>query len=181
MLWNALSVSLREIRRNLLGGFLAVIGIVIGVAALVIMLGLGQGATEPVSSRAESLTGMSGAVAAVSLLVGGIGIMNLMLAAVTERAHEIAIRMSIGALPREVLLQFLVEALVRSLFGGLAGLALAFVGGLALARANGIPFVFDPGVILVAVASSAVVGLAFGYPPARRAARLDPIEALRCE
>ena len=133
------------------------------------------------SSTTEILTLLLGAVAAVSLLVGGIGIMNIMLVSVTERTREIGIRMSIGALPGEVLLQFLVEAFVLSVIGGLVGLVLAFGGSFALARAMGMPFIFDPQINLVAFAFSALVGVVFGYAPARRAAQLDPIEALRFE
>jgi putative ABC transport system permease protein len=127
------------------------------------------------------LTGLLGAVAAVSLLVGGIGIMNIMLVSVTERTREIGIRLAIGALERQVLSQFLVEAVVLSLFGGLVGILL----GLGLARlATGaleVPFLVDPTIVIVAFAFSALVGVVFGYFPARRAARLDPIEALRHE
>jgi putative ABC transport system permease protein len=127
------------------------------------------------------LTGLLGAVAAVSLLVGGIGIMNIMLVSVTERTREIGIRLAIGAEEGQVLLQFLVEAVVLSLFGGLIGV----VGGLALAGLGtvrlGVPFLLDPAIILIAFGFSALVGVLFGYFPARRAARLDPIEALRRE
>jgi putative ABC transport system permease protein len=127
------------------------------------------------------LTGLLGAVAAVSLLVGGIGIMNIMLVSVTERTREIGIRLAIGALEGQVLLQFLVEAVVLSLFGGLIGVVL----GLSLAwLATGglqVPFVVDPTIVLVAFSFSALVGVVFGYFPARRAAHLDPIEALRHE
>jgi putative ABC transport system permease protein len=133
------------------------------------------------SSTTEILTLLLGAVAAVSLLVGGIGIMNIMLVSVTERTREIGIRMSIGALPREVLLQFLVEAFVLSVIGGLIGLVLALGGSVALAQAMGVPFVFGPKINFVAFAFSALVGVVFGYAPARRAAQLDPIEALRFE
>jgi putative ABC transport system permease protein len=133
------------------------------------------------SSTTEILTLLLGAVAAISLLVGGIGIMNIMLVSVTERTREIGIRMSIGALPREVLLQFLVEAFVLSVLGGLIGLVLAFGGSVVLAQAMGVPFVFDPKINFVAFAFSALVGVVFGYAPARRAAQLDPIEALRFE
>ena len=122
------------------------------------------------------LTGLLGAVAAVSLLVGGIGIMNIMLVSVTERTREIGIRLAIGAVEGQVLLQFLVEAVVLSLFGGLigvlAGLALAGLGTASLE----VPFLLEPTIVLIAFGFSAVVGVVFGYFPARRAARLDPIE-----
>jgi putative ABC transport system permease protein len=127
------------------------------------------------------LTGLLGAVAAVSLLVGGIGIMNIMLVSVTERTREIGIRLAIGALERQVLTQFLVEAVMLSLFGGFVGI----VVGLGLAwlaiTAMGVPFLVDPTIVLIAFGFSALVGVVFGYFPARRAAHLDPIEALRHE
>jgi putative ABC transport system permease protein len=125
------------------------------------------------------LTGLLSGVAAISLLVGGIGIMNIMLVSVTERTREIGIRLAVGATTRQVLTQFLVEAVVLSLLGGfigiLLGLLLAYIGAQVLVVA----FVPDPLIILLAFAFSAAVGVIFGYFPARRAARLDPIEALR--
>jgi putative ABC transport system permease protein len=133
------------------------------------------------TATAATLTRLLGAVAAVSLLVGGIGIMNIMLVSVTERTREIGIRLAIGALERQVLSQFLVEAIVLSLFGGLVGIVVGL--GLALLAARGlqVPFMVDSMTVLVAFAFSALVGIVFGYFPARRAARLDPIEALRHE
>jgi putative ABC transport system permease protein len=127
------------------------------------------------------LTSLLGAVAAVSLLVGGIGIMNIMLVSVTERTREIGIRLAIGALERQVLAQFLVEATVLSLLGGLVGIVLGL--GLAALATRGlqVPFIVDPTIVVIAFAFSALVGVVFGYFPARRAARLDPIEALRHE
>jgi putative ABC transport system permease protein len=122
-----------------------------------------------------------GAVAAVSLLVGGIGIMNIMLVSVTERTREIGIRLAIGALEREVLLQFLIEAVALSSLGGLVGIALATGASVALAGFMGIPYLFDPGINLLAFLFSAAIGVVFGYFPARRAARLNPIDALRHE
>jgi putative ABC transport system permease protein len=133
------------------------------------------------SGTTKVLTALLGAVAAVSLLVGGIGIMNIMLVSVTERTREIGIRLAIGALEREVLLQFLVEAVVLSSFGGLFGIALSLVASVGLANLMGIPFILNPGIILIAFLFSAAVGVIFGYFPARKAARLDPIEALRHE
>jgi ABC-type antimicrobial peptide transport system permease subunit len=127
------------------------------------------------------LTTLLGAVAGVSLLVGGIGIMNIMLVSVTERTREIGIRLAIGAQESQVLLQFLVESVVLSLFGGVTGILLG-LGLAALAtRAMDIPFPVDPFIIILAFSFSAAVGVIFGFFPARRAARLDPIEALRHE
>jgi putative ABC transport system permease protein len=127
------------------------------------------------------MTSLLGAVAAVSLLVGGIGIMNIMLVSVTERTREIGIRLAIGALEREVLTQFLVEAVVLSSVGGVVGIAIGLSAAAAGTRAIGAPFVFQPGIVVLAFVFSAAVGVIFGYFPARQAARLDPIEALRHE
>jgi putative ABC transport system permease protein len=129
----------------------------------------------------QVLTALLGAVAAVSLLVGGIGIMNIMLVSVTERTHEIGIRLAIGAREREVLMQFLVEAVVLSSFGGLIGVLLALTASIGLAHALQVPFVFDPAIMLIAFLFSALVGILFGFFPARKAARMDPIDALRHE
>ena len=133
------------------------------------------------SGTTRVLTSLLGAVAAVSLLVGGIGIMNIMLVSVTERTREIGTRLAIGALEREVLLQFLVEAVVLSSFGGLTGIVLAIGSSVGLAALLNIPFVFNAPIVFVAFLFSAAVGVVFGYFPARKAARLDPIEALRHE
>jgi putative ABC transport system permease protein len=129
----------------------------------------------------QLLTALLGAVAAVSLLVGGIGIMNIMLVSVTERTREIGVRLAIGALEREVLMQFLVEAVVLSSFGGLIGIVLALAGSVWLAGFLRVPFIFNAGIVIVAFIFSAAVGVIFGYFPALKAARLDPIEALRYE
>ncbi len=129
----------------------------------------------------QMMTALLSAVAAVSLLVGGIGIMNIMLVSVTERTREIGIRLAIGAFEREVLLQFLVEAVVLSSFGGLIGIVLALIVSVWLAGLLGVPFVLNAGIVLVAFLFSAAVGVIFGYFPALKAARLDPIEALRHE
>jgi putative ABC transport system permease protein len=127
------------------------------------------------------LTALLGAVAAVSLLVGGIGIMNIMLVSVTERTREIGIRLAIGALEREVLMQFLVEAVVLSSLGGIIGIVLAISGSVWLAGVLRVPFVFNAGIVVIALLFSVTVGLVFGYFPALKAARMDPIEALRYE
>jgi len=137
--------------------------------------------SKAMTGTTEIMTSLLGAVAAVSLIVGGIGIMNIMLVSVTERTREIGIRLAIGALEREVQRQFLVEAVVLSSVGGIAGILLALIASYFIAGALHVPLVFDSSVILLAFVFSAVVGVVFGYVPARKAARLDPIEALRHE
>jgi putative ABC transport system permease protein len=127
------------------------------------------------------LTMLLGAVAGVSLLVGGIGIMNIMLVSVTERTREIGIRLAIGAQESQVLMQFLVEAVVLSLFGGTVGVALGLTLAAVVSKVMSIPFILDPNIVIVAFAFSALIGIVFGYFPARRAARLNPIDALRHE
>jgi len=140
-----------------------------------------QQLAQTLSSTTEVLTTLLGAVAAVSLLVGGIGIMNIMLVSVTERTREIGLRLAVGALEREVLLQFLIEAVVLSALGGLVGIAIATVASYALSHYMAVPYVFDVTINVLALVFSAGIGVLFGYFPARRAARMDPIEALRHE
>ncbi len=136
---------------------------------------------QVLSGTTSVLTSLLGAIAAVSLLVGGIGIMNIMLVSVTERTREIGTRLAIGALAREVLLQFLVEAVMLSSLGGITGILLALAASAILAKVLLVPLVIDPGIIMLAFAFSTTIGIFFGYFPARNAARLDPIEALRHE
>jgi putative ABC transport system permease protein len=136
---------------------------------------------DAVSSSTAVMTSLLGAVAGVSLLVGGIGIMNIMLVSVTERTREIGIRLAIGARAREVLLQFLVEAITLSCAGGVTGIILAYGLCISLAKVVGAPFLFDLKINLLAFVFSAAIGIIFGFMPARRAAGLDPIEALRHE
>ena len=140
--------------------------------------------SEVLQAQEESsrvMTGLLAAVAGVSLLVGGIGIMNIMLVSVTERTREIGLRLAIGALEREVLLQFLIEAVVLASLGGLIGVLLATGASALLAQLMKVPYVFQPGINLLSFVFAAGIGVLFGYFPARRAARMDPIEALRHE
>ncbi|MEZ0387567.1 MAG: ABC transporter permease [Verrucomicrobium sp.] len=136
---------------------------------------------ETLSSSTRMMTMLLAAVAGVSLLVGGIGIMNIMLVSVTERTREIGIRLAIGARAREVLLQFLVEAITLSCVGGIVGIGIALGLCYGLAQVIQVPFEFDTRINVIAFIFSAAVGVLFGFTPARRAAKLDPIEALRHE
>lgn len=140
-----------------------------------------QEVVSTLTGTTRVLTALLSAVAAVSLLVGGIGIMNIMLVSVTERTREIGTRLAIGALEREVLMQFLIEAVVLSSFGGLCGIVIGMLAAGTGAYFLGIPFIPNPGIVLVAFLFSAAVGVVFGYFPARKAARLNPIDALRHE
>lgn len=128
-----------------------------------------------------TLTALLGAIAAVSLLVGGIGIMNIMLVSVTERTREIGIRLAIGALARDVMLQFLVEAMVLSTLGGALGVGVGLLATWALVSQMSLPMVFSTSTIALAFGFSAAIGVVFGYAPARKASHLSPIESLRHE
>ena len=136
---------------------------------------------ETVAATVGTLTIMVAAIASISLIVGGVGIMNIMLVSVTERTREIGIRLAIGALAREVQLQFLTEAVVLCCFGGVMGILLGFALSFSLSSALAISYVFDPFINILSFVISALIGIIFGYFPARRASRLDPIEALRHE
>jgi putative ABC transport system permease protein len=140
-----------------------------------------QQLADVVSSSTQVMTSLLAWVAGVSLLVGGIGIMNIMLVSVTERTREIGIRLAIGARAREVLLQFLVEAVTLSCIGGIAGIILAYGVCTMLVEEVGAPFIFDLKINMIAFVFSAAIGIVFGFMPARRAAGLDPIDALRHE
>jgi putative ABC transport system permease protein len=129
----------------------------------------------------RTLTTLLAAIAAVSLLVGGIGIMNIMLVSVTERTREIGLRMAVGAKPSDIRLQFLVEALSLALVGGLIGVGLGLLGAWQLSSSFGWQTLYRPDVVLIAVGFSGLVGVGFGFYPAHKASRLDPIQALRFE
>lgn len=128
-----------------------------------------------------ALTAMVAVIASISLLVGGIGIMNIMLVSVTERTREIGIRLAIGALAREVRMQFLTEAVVLCSLGGMVGIVLAFAFSWGLTSLIEVPFIFNPTINILSFVFSAAMGIIFGYYPAARASRLDPIDALRHE
>jgi putative ABC transport system permease protein len=129
----------------------------------------------------KTMTTLLAAVAAVALLVGGIGIMNIMLVSVTERTREIGLRMAVGAKPRNILAQFLVEALTLATAGGFLGVVLGLLGGRLLAARFHWPILMRPDIIIISVVFSALVGIGFGLYPAQKASRLDPIDALRFE
>ena len=137
--------------------------------------------SDTLTGTTTLLTSIVAAVAAISLVVGGIGIMNIMLVSVTERTREIGIRLAIGAVANEVLLQFLVEAIVLSLLGGVLGLVIAQAAIAAITPLMQVPWTFDLQINIIAFAISGVIGVVFGYFPARRAAALNPIDALRHE
>ncbi|MCT7515708.1 ABC transporter permease [Aliarcobacter cryaerophilus] len=133
------------------------------------------------TSTTKMLTYLLGSIAAISLLVGGIGIMNIMLVSVTERTREIGIRLAIGAMQSEVLLQFLIEAIVLSTWGGIIGIFLGLGVGYGVVQIFELPYIINTQIILISFMFSTLIGVVFGYFPARKAARLNPIDALRYE
>ncbi|MGE4382355.1 MAG: ABC transporter permease [Arcobacter sp.] len=133
------------------------------------------------TSTTKMLTYLLGSIAAISLLVGGIGIMNIMLVSVTERTREIGTRLAIGAMESEVLLQFLVEAVVLSMFGGIIGIVFGMCIGYIVVNSMDLLFIINNQIIMISFFFSTLIGVVFGYFPARKAARLNPIEALRYE
>ncbi|RXK13145.1 multidrug ABC transporter substrate-binding protein [Halarcobacter mediterraneus] len=133
------------------------------------------------TSTTKMLTYLLGSIAAISLLVGGIGIMNIMLVSVTERTREIGTRLAIGAMESEVLLQFLVESVVLSTLGGIIGIVFGLSIGFSVVHFMSLPFIINTQIILIAFVFSTLIGVVFGYFPARKAARLNPIDALRYE
>jgi putative ABC transport system permease protein len=140
-----------------------------------------QEMSELASTMALVMQFLIGTIASISLVVGGIGIMNIMLVSVTERTREIGIRMAVGATPFDVLIQFLIESIVLALVGGIIGITLGIAGAVGLALMAGWPIFVDPNMVLIAFLVSGGVGVFFGYYPALKASRLDPIEALRYE
>jgi putative ABC transport system permease protein len=136
---------------------------------------------QAATATSETMTLLLGAIAGVSLIVGGIGIMNIMLVSVTERTREIGIRLAVGAHGRDVLLQFLIEAVILSSLGGIIGLLIGVGASELVSMKTGWPILVSPASVVVAVVFSAAVGMFFGFYPARKAAQLDPIEALRYE
>ncbi|MCG3651882.1 ABC transporter permease [Aliarcobacter butzleri] len=136
---------------------------------------------DTMTSTTNMLTYLLGSIAAISLLVGGIGIMNIMLVSVTERTREIGTRLAIGAMESEVLLQFLVEAVVLSTWGGIIGIFLGLGIGYAIVNMMQLPFIINNQIIIISFVFSTLIGIVFGYFPARKAARLNPIDALRYE
>jgi putative ABC transport system permease protein len=127
------------------------------------------------------MTALLGAIAGISLVVGGIGIMNIMLVSVTERTREIGIRLAIGAHDRDVRMQFLIEAMILSILGGVLGVALGIASSEIVSSQLGWPVLVSTSAVVIAVVVSAVIGIVFGFYPAHKAARLDPIDALRFE
>ena len=135
-----------------------------------------------VMKSSQTLAALVSAIAAVALVVGGVGVMNIMLVSVKERVREIGVRLAVGARQGDILRQFLIEAVLICLFGGVLGVLLAFgVGALSSLLSLGVPFLFTAGPVLAALACSSAIGLGFGYFPARSAAQLDPIQALAAE
>jgi putative ABC transport system permease protein len=134
-----------------------------------------------VEAGTKAITSLLASIAAVSLLVGGIGIMNIMLVSVTERTREIGLRMAVGAKPRHILAQFLVESLTLSVAGGIVGIAAGILTAQKLGDAFGWPITIRPDTVALAVGFSGLVGMVFGIFPARKASKLEPIAALRYE
>ena len=214
------AIAVAALRRNAMRTALTALGLIIGVAAVIVMVAIGNGARSSIedqirnagtnvvtvsagsnsfgpvrqgtvrsleemasvlTSTTTTMTWLLASIAAVSLLVGGIGIMNIMLVSVTERTREIGLRLSIGARDRDVLMQFLVEALVLSLAGGAIGVRAGCAASYGVSHIMQWPSLVTANAVLLSFGCAAAIGIFFGFYPARKAAALDPIEALRYE
>ncbi|OYW52952.1 MAG: multidrug ABC transporter substrate-binding protein [Hyphomicrobium sp. 32-62-53] len=172
------TANMERVKMNLAGLMRERRGVALGETDDFSLLDMRQVA-QSMTSATHTMTLFLGAIAAVSLVVGGIGIMNIMLVSVTERTREIGVRLTIGALPSQIRMQFLCEAVLLTLAGGLLGIIAGLTTAAIAAPHLSIPFVFEPGVVIVTVAISTILGVGFGFAPAAKASALDPIDCLR--
>lgn len=191
-------MAISSILSNKLRTFLTMLGVIIGVSAVIIAVGFAEGSTksitsnedyyrvtsqqamlETLSSVTDTLSIVLAGIAAISLVVGGIGIMNIMIVSVTERTREIGIRKAIGARKINILIQFLIESLIITLLGGITGIIIGCLGITIIGKLDLVPAVYSIKWILISLIVSLLIGVVFGLFPAYKAAKMDPIKALR--
>lgn len=196
--WLSFKMAISSILSNKLRTFLTMLGVIIGVSAVIIAVGFAKGSTksiisnedyyrvtsqqamlETLSSVTDTLSIVLAGIAAISLVVGGIGIMNIMIVSVTERTREIGIRKAIGARKINILIQFLIESLIITLLGGITGIIIGCLGITIIGKLDLVPAVYSIKWILISLIVSLLIGVAFGLFPAYKAAKMDPIKALR--
>lgn len=196
--WLSFKMAISSILSNKLRTFLTMLGVIIGVSAVIIAVGFAEGSTksitsnedyyrvtsqqamlETLSSVTDTLSIVLAGIAAISLVVGGIGIMNIMIVSVTERTREIGIRKAIGARKINILIQFLIESLIITLLGGITGIIIGCLGITIIGKLDLVPAVYSIKWILISLIVSLLIGVVFGLFPAYKAAKMDPIKALR--
>lgn len=196
--WLSFKMAISSILSNKLRTFLTMLGVIIGVSAVIIAVGFAKGSTksiisnedyyrvtsqqamlETLSSVTDTLSIVLAGIAAISLVVGGIGIMNIMIVSVTERTREIGIRKAIGARKINILIQFLIESLIITLLGGITGIIIGCLGIATIGKLDLVPAVYSIKWILISLIVSLLISVVFGLFPAYKAAKMDPIKALR--